>query len=152
MKKPKLPSIDLNRLASMKNPLKAAADWAERMAGEVSEPIELSPRPERREEAPPVEENPAVPRPIRVESAWRWKDAGEPFEESAPAEQQSAPAASEQSVEAEAPSFPREQSAAPKKPARRKTDDRELVSQVWSLAIFVGLAGTLVAFLLAAVR
>ena len=117
------------KLPKFKNPLQAAADFAQRMAGEASAPQQEQPRQPQRPVQPPVYEEPA-PR----------------YEEPVPVYRKEAPAyVEEPSVYRPAPQ-PKKQA-----PRRRTTPLEDIGYTVWALCIAVSVAATALAFLIGAI-
>ena len=124
--------------SKLKNPLQAAAEWAERMAGAaaapVGTPMPQKPEPPRRRAAAAREAAPEAPEaPASDAPAAPPENAAE-----TPASHAAAPEL-----------FPREaHTAAPAaRPRRRRGSFDELRYVLWSIAIVIGLLGTVIAFI-----
>lgn len=120
------------KLPKFKNPLQAAADFAQRMAGEeVSSPQAERPveRPAARPVPPPVYEEPA-PR----------------YEEPAPVYREEAPVYEEQPPVVRPTPQPKK-----KAPRRKATPLEDIGYTIWALCIAVSVAATALAFLIGAI-
>ena len=117
------------KLPKFKNPLQAAADFAQRMAGEAAAPVqEDPPRPER-----------PVPPPVYEEPAPVYREETPVYREEAPV------------YEEQPPVYRPEPQPKKKAPRRKATPLEDIGYTLWALCIAVSVAATALCFLIGAI-